>query len=64
MEILNWPTATTWILRNCWSVWPEASVTWVVNENVPDNIGVPEMAPLLELSVRPVGSAPELRFQL
>jgi hypothetical protein len=38
------------------------SVTFAVNENEPDAVGVPEMVPAEE-SVRPAGKAPALTLQ-
>ena len=36
------------------------SVTFAVNEDVPDAVGVPEIAPVEEFSVSPAGSEPLL----
>src|SRR5579864_6631051 len=38
---------------------PEESTTWDVNKKVPAWVGVPVIAPVEELRVRPLGSAPE-----
>jgi hypothetical protein len=37
-----------------------ASSTFSVNTNVPDAVGVPEIAPVLAVSVTPAGSAPDV----
>ena len=41
------------------SVSEKASVTWGVKVKVPAADGIPEITPLLGLSVTPVGNAPE-----
>ena len=53
------------ILRDCVTIWfadPDAeSVARAVKLNVPEAVGVPEMAPVAEFSVSPVGSVPLAR---
>jgi hypothetical protein len=46
------------------AVAPVESFTWAVNENDPAWVGVPVIAPVLELSARPAGSVPPLTLQL
>lgn len=41
-----------------------ASTTLTVKDEVPDAVGVPEIAPLLAVSVKPVGNEPELTLQV
>ena len=40
------------------------SVTCTVKLNVPDVVGVPEMAPVEDVKLRPAGRDPELMLQL
>jgi hypothetical protein len=40
------------------------SVTFAMKLNVPVAVGVPEIVPVAADSVKPAGSAPELRLQL
>jgi hypothetical protein len=42
------------------TVSPLLSVTMIENEDVPVPVGVPEIKPLVALSVNPAGSAPVL----
>ena len=37
---------------------PVESTTWAVKLNVPEVVGVPEIAPVEEFSVKPPGSTP------
>jgi hypothetical protein len=54
----------TVMLNDCVAVCAVESVTLAVKLNVPAVVGVPEIDPLAEASVRPAGNAPELMFQL
>lgn len=37
---------------------PRESTTWAVKLNVPAEVGVPAIAPVVEFSVRPAGNEP------
>jgi hypothetical protein len=54
----------TVMLNDCVAVCAVESVTLAVKLNVPAVVGVPEIDPLAEASVRPAGNAPELMLQL
>lgn len=69
VEILSGPdevdddVATT-MLNACEAVWagePE-SFTWRVKEEEPGTAGVPVIAPVVAVRLRPVGRTPELRL--
>jgi hypothetical protein len=40
------------------------SVTFAVNVNEPDVVGVPEIVPVVAVSVKPPGNAPDVMLQL
>ena len=52
------------MLSDCWAVRLAESVAFAVKENVPNCVGVPEIAPVLEFSDSPPGKEPELTVQL
>ncbi len=47
------------VMDRVWEAWePVESVAWTVNDEIPVAVGVPEMMPLEESSVRPVRQRP------
>jgi hypothetical protein len=50
------------MLRGCVAVLLAASVTFTVNDEVPEAVGVPEIAPE-EVKLKPAGSEPLLMLQ-
>jgi hypothetical protein len=56
--------ALTVTLKDFVAVSAWASVTFTVNVLVPDPVGVPETAPVAEVSASPVGKVPEMIDQL
>jgi hypothetical protein len=40
------------------------SVTFAVNVNEPDVVGIPEIVPVVAVSVKPPGNAPDVMLQL
>ena len=55
--------AATAMLSDCVAVLLLASVTLTVNEDVPDAVGVPEIAPVEAFRVSPAGNEPLLTLQ-
>jgi hypothetical protein len=52
------------MLSACVAVMDCASVTLTVNLLVPHEVGTPEMTPVLDASLKPEGSRPEVMDQL
>ncbi len=48
----------------CWAVCPVASFTCTVMEKLPLAVGVPEMVPVPEPSVKPPGNEPAVMLQV
>ena len=63
-EVTGGGAVVTVRLRDFVAVCELPSVTRAVKLLVPDPVGVPEIAPVLELSARPAGSDPETIDQL
>src|SRR5579875_1897334 len=52
------------MLRACVAVWPAASLTCTVKENVAAEVGTPPMLPLMLSRERPAGNWPEATDQV